>query len=138
VNLKGAFLCTKYILPVMISQGSGRIVNISSGHAFRGGAFFSHYSASKAALVALTKSLALEVAPLGILVNAVAPGISDTSMPRIHATEEEVRQKAQKMPMGRLTKPEEVADAVSYLLSERNTFITGQLLGVNGGQVLYG
>lgn len=138
VNLQGAFLCCKYVLPGMIAQKAGRIVNIASGHAVRGGAEFSHYAASKAGIVALTKSLALEAAPFGVLVNTVAPGVSDTTMPRIHSSEEEVKAKAIKMPMGRLAKPEEIADAVSYLLSERNTFITGQLLGVNGGQVLFG
>ncbi len=138
VNLKGAFLCCKYVLPGMIGRKSGRIVNIASGHAVRGGAQFSHYSASKAGIVALTKSLALEVVSLGILVNTVAPGISDTGMPRIHDSEEQVRIKTARMPMGRLVKPEEIADAVAYLLSERNTVITGQLLGVNSGQVLFG
>lgn len=138
VNLKGAFLCCKYVMPGMIARKSGGIVNIASGHAVRGGAEFSHYAASKAGIVALTKSLALEVVSLGILVNTVAPGISDTSMPRIHASQEEVRIKTAKMPMGRLVKPEEIADAVAYLLSERNTVITGQVLGVNSGQVLFG
>jgi NAD(P)-dependent dehydrogenase (short-subunit alcohol dehydrogenase family) len=138
VNLQGAFLCCKHVLPGMMARRSGRIINIASGHAVRGGAEFSHYAASKAGIVALTKSLALEVAPFGVLVNTVAPGVSDTTMPRIHSSEEEVRTKAEKMPMGRLTKPEEIADAVAYLLSERNTVITGQLFGVNGGQVLFG
>jgi NAD(P)-dependent dehydrogenase (short-subunit alcohol dehydrogenase family) len=138
VNLKGAFLCCKHVLPLMIAQKSGRIINIASGHAFRGGAGFSHYSASKAGIVALTKSLALEVAPFGILVNTLTPGVSDTSMPRIHSSEEEVRTKATKIPLGRMAKPEEIAEAASYLLSERNTFITGQVVAVNGGQVMFG
>jgi NAD(P)-dependent dehydrogenase (short-subunit alcohol dehydrogenase family) len=138
VNLKGAFLCCKHVLPTMVAQKAGRIINIASGHAFRGGAGFSHYSASKAGIVALTKSLALEVAPYGILVNTLTPGVSDTTMPRIHSSEEEVRTKATKIPMGRMAKPEEIAEAASYLLSERNTFMTGQVVGVNGGQVMFG
>ncbi len=138
VNLKGAFLCCKHVLPVMIAQRSGRIVNIASGHAFRGGAGFSHYSASKAGIVALTKSLALEAAPSGILVNTLMPGVSDTTMPRIHSSEDEVLTKAAKIPLGRLAKPEEIAEMASYLLSGRNTFVTGQVVGVNGGQVLVG
>jgi 3-oxoacyl-[acyl-carrier protein] reductase len=138
VNLKGAFLCCKHVLPGMIARGSGRIINIASGHAFRGGAEFSHYSASKAGIVALTKSLCLEVAGRGILVNTVAPGVSDTTMPRIHSSEKDVQTKAAKIPMGRLAKPQEIAEMVAYLLSERNTFITGQVVGVNGGQVMFG
>jgi len=138
VNLKGAFLCCKHVLPGMIARGSGRIINIASGHAFRGGAEFSHYSASKAGIVALTKSLSLEMAGRGILVNTVAPGVSDTTMPRIHSSEQDVQTKAAKIPMGRLAKPEEIAEVVAYLLSERNTFITGQVVGVNGGQVMFG
>jgi 3-oxoacyl-[acyl-carrier protein] reductase len=138
VNLKGAFLCCKHVLPGMIARGSGRIINIASGHAFRGGAEFSHYSASKAGIVALTKSLSLEVAGRGILVNTVAPGVSDTTMPRIHSSEQDVQTKATKIPMGRLAKPREIAEVVAYLLSERNTFITGQVVGVNGGQVMFG
>ncbi len=138
VNLKGAFLCCKHVLPEMMARRSGRIINIASGHAFRGGAEFSHYSASKAGIVALTKSLSLEVAGMGILVNTVAPGVSDTTMPRIHSSEKDVQTKAAKIPMGRLAKPQEIAEVVAYLLSERNTFITGQVVGVNGGQVMFG
>lgn len=137
VNLKGAFLCCKHVLPSMLARKSGRIVNIASGHAFRGGAEFSHYSASKAGIVALTKSLALEVAPHGILVNTLAPGVSDTSMPRIHTSEEDVQSKATKIPMGRMAKPEEIAEVVAYLLSDRNTFMTGQVVACNGGQVMF-
>lgn len=137
VNLKGAFLCCKHVLPLMLARKSGRIVNVASGHAFRGGAEFSHYSASKAGIVALTKSLALEVAAQGILVNTLAPGVSDTSMPRIHTSEADVQSKATKIPMGRMAKPEEIADVVAYLLSERNTFMTGQVVACNGGQVMF-
>jgi len=137
VNLKGAFLCCKHVLPSMLTRKSGRIVNIASGHAFRGGAEFSHYSASKAGIVALTKSLALEVASQGILVNTLAPGVSDTSMPRIHTSEEDVQSKATKIPMGRMAKPEEIAEVVAYLLSDRNTFMTGQVVACNGGQVMF-
>ena len=137
VNLKGAFLCCKHTLPSMLARQSGRIVNVASGHAFRGGAEFSHYSASKAGIVALTKSLALEVAPYGILVNTLAPGVSDTSMPRIHTSEADVQSKATKIPMGRMAKPEEIAEVVAYLLSDRNTFMTGQVVACNGGQVMF-
>ncbi len=136
VNLKGAYLCCKYVLSEMISRHSGKIVNLASGHAFRGGPAFSHYAASKAGIVAMTKSIALEVARFGIQANVVAPGTADTTMPRQHSTEEQMRVKAQGIPMGRLTKPEDVAEAVAYLLSDHNTFITGQTICVNGGAVM--
>lgn len=138
INLKSAYLCCKHVLPKMISQKSGKIVNITSSHAYRGGAGFSHYSASKAGLIGLTKSIALEVAQAGIQVNAVAPAVTDTQMPRQHSSEEELLGKASKIPMGRLVRPEDIAELVAYLVSDRNTFITGQTICVNGGAVMLG
>ncbi len=138
VNLKGPYLCCRYVLPTMISQRSGKIINLVSGHAFRGGASFSHYSASKAGLIALTKSVALEVAQMGVLVNAVAPGTSDTPMPRYHSTEEELQAKSAKIPMGRLGRTEDITEVVSFLLSDHNTFITGQTICANGGVYMLG
>ena len=138
VNLKGPYLCCKSVLPTMISQRSGRIISLVSGHAFRGGANFSHYSASKAGLIGLTKSIALEVASIGILVNAVAPGTSDTPMPRYHSTEEEFQAKAATIPMGRVGRTEDITEVISFLLSDRNTFITGQTICANGGVYMLG
>ena len=138
VNLKGAYLCCKHVLPVMAAQKSGRIVNISSSHGLRGGAGFSHYCASKAGLIGLTKSIALEVAKAGVQVNVVAPAVVDTQMPRQHSSEEELQAKASKIPMGRIGKPDDIAEVVAFLLSDHNTFITGQAICVNGGAMMLG
>jgi NAD(P)-dependent dehydrogenase (short-subunit alcohol dehydrogenase family) len=138
VILKGTYLFCKHVLPEMVSRRSGKIVNITSDQAFRGSSAFSHYSAAKAGVTALTKSIALEVASVGIQVNAIAPGLTDTLMPRRHSSEEEMKAKASAVPMGRLAKPDEIAETVAYLLSSCNTFITGQTICVSGGKLMLG
>jgi len=122
----------------MVAQKSGRIVSISSSHGLRGGPGFSHYCASKAGLIGLTKSIALEVAKAGVQVNVVAPAVVDTQMPRQHSSEEELQAKASKIPMGRIGKPDDIAEVVAFLLSDHNTFITGQAICVNGGAMMLG
>lgn len=136
VNLKGTFLACQAVMPGMQKKRSGRIVNISSGHGFKGGARTAHYSAAKAGVVALTKSLALELAPYGINVNAVAPGITDTEMPRRVLSLGYMAERAKRNPLGRLGTPEDTACAVMFLLSEKSRYITGQTIYVNGGDLM--
>ena len=135
VNLSGAFYCCKAVLPYMIRQKWGRIVNISSMWGITGSACEVHYSAAKAGLIGLTKALAAEEAPSGITVNCIAPGVIDTAMNR-PLGEETLRELAAQTPAGRLGTPEEVASLVGYLCSEEAGFITGQVICQSGGFVM--
>lgn len=132
VNLKGAFNFCRAVVPSMIKKRFGRIVNISSVVGLMGNAGQVNYSASKAGLIGLTKSLARELASRNITVNAVAPGFIDT--PMTQALPEQAREALFKqIPLGRLGTPEDIADAVFFLLSEKASYITGHILSVNGG-----
>jgi 3-oxoacyl-[acyl-carrier protein] reductase len=135
VNLKGAFLCSQAVIPMMRRQGSGKIINIASSAGQMGGlAVGLHYSASKAGMLGLTKSLARILAP-AIQVNAVAPGTTESEMTRSWestAVERIIKQ----IPAGRLGRPDDVAAAVSFLTSPAADFITGQTLSVNGGLLM--
>jgi NAD(P)-dependent dehydrogenase (short-subunit alcohol dehydrogenase family) len=136
VNLKGAFLFCQVVVPSMKRQGAGRIVNIASS-AGKTGAMLAgaHYSVSKAGLICLAKQLARELGPDGITVNAVAPGRIDT--PMIHAVSDEENQAfAEKTPLGRLGTAEDVANAVVFLASDEASFITGEIMDVNGGLLI--
>lgn len=132
VNIEGAMHCTKRLLPAMIAKHYGRIINISSVWGEVGAACEVHYSATKAAIIGFTKALAKEVAPSGITVNCVAPGVIDTDMNRIYDAET-MAQLAAETPVGRIGTPEEVADAVCFFAGKNAGFITAQVLGVNGG-----
>jgi len=132
VNLKGTFNCTKAFLREMLKRRSGRIVNVSSVIGFIGNAGQANYGASKAGIVGFTKSVAKEVASRGITVNAVAPGFIDTPMTRVLS--EEARQSLlSTIPMGKVGLPEDVANAVAFLVSDSASYITGHTLHVNGG-----
>jgi len=132
VNLRGAFLVTRAVLPGMMKRRWGRIVNISSVVAFSGNPGQTNYAASKAGLVGFSRSLALEVARRGITVNVVAPGFIETDMTA--ALPEKAREALlSRVPMGRAGTPEEVAHAVVFLASEKASYITGTVLHVNGG-----
>ena len=132
VNLKGAFNFCKAAVPVMVKQRYGRIVNMSSVVGVMGNAGQANYSASKAGLIGLTKSLAREVASRGVTVNAVAPGFIDTAMTQ--ALSEKVRTALQQqIPAGKLGQVEDVVAAALFLASEEASYITGQVLHVNGG-----
>lgn len=135
VHLTGAFYMTRAVLPDMLHEKSGRIVNIASMWGETGGSCEVHYSAAKAGLIGLTKALAKELAPSGITVNAVSPGAIDTDMMR-RLGAETCRAVAEDTPMERLGTPEEVAAAVLFLAGERTGYITGQILSVNGGAVI--
>lgn len=134
VNLKGPFLCSKAIVPDMLAAGWGRIVNISSSSTQQGARNMSHYVASKGGLAGFTKALAMEYASKGITVNTIAPGFVDTPMLRGSPVDIEAISAAS--PMGRAGKPEDIAAACSYLVSEAAGYITGQTISANGGRYL--
>jgi len=137
VNLRGTFLCCRAALSRMIVRGGGAVVNLSSMAAKAGSAVTgSHYAASKAGIVGLTKVLAREAADYGIRVNAVSPGRIDTPMiwdvpPEVNARYEQI------IPLKRLGRPEEVAEAIVFFLSDAASYITGQVLDINGGSGMF-
>ena len=137
VNLHGVFHTVQAVLPDMIEAGWGRIVNISSSSTHSGAPYMSHYVAAKSAVNGLTKSLALEYGPSGITVNAVPPGFIDT--PMLRAAEKNgflgsIEETIARTPVRRMGKPEDIAAACAFLVSEEAGYITGQILGVNGGR----
>jgi len=132
VNLKGTFNCTKAVIKHMSKQRSGKIVNIASVVGEMGNAGQANYSASKAGVIGLTKTIAREFAQRGINVNAIAPGYIQTPMTDV--LPEKAKEELQRMiPMERLGQPEDVAHAVLFLVSEASSYVTGQVLNVNGG-----
>ncbi len=132
VNLTGVFNCVKVFTPHMMEEKWGKIVNISSVIAHIGTDHEVHYAASKGGVVSATKSLALELAPYNIRVNAVSPGYIDTDMTKFES-EEEKQFYLEKIPLKRLGDPKEIADCVVFLCSEGSSYITGQVIQVNGG-----
>jgi 2-hydroxycyclohexanecarboxyl-CoA dehydrogenase len=136
VNLNGVFHCVQAVLPDMIEAGWGRIVNISSSSTHSGQPFMSPYVAAKSAVNGLTKSLALEYGPNGITVNAVPPGFIDTPMLRKSEARGYlvVEKNIEATPVRRIGRPEDIAAACAFLISEEAGYITGQILGVNGGR----
>ncbi len=134
-NVLGTLLSLKHELRVMQPQGGGSIINISSTMGERGAANFSLYTASKHAVEGLTKSTALEAAASGVRVNAVAPGPTETAMlDRLTGTPDKKAQFYAAVPFKRGAKPEEIADAIVFLASDKASFITGQILRINGGK----
>jgi 2-hydroxycyclohexanecarboxyl-CoA dehydrogenase len=137
INLHGVFHTTQAVLPDMVEAGWGRIVNISSSSTHSGAPFMSAYVAAKSGVNGLTKSLALEYGPAGITVNAVPPGFIDTPMLRNSASEGNlgsIDEAIKRTPVGRMGKPEDIAAACAFFVSEEAGYITGQILGVNGGR----
>jgi 2-hydroxycyclohexanecarboxyl-CoA dehydrogenase len=137
VNLNGVFHMIQAVLPDMVETGWGRIVNISSSSTHSGVPYMSHYVAAKSAVNGLTKSLALEYGPSGITVNAVPPGFIDTPMLRNAESQGflgDVEGNIARTPVRRIGKPEDIAAACAFLVSEEAGYITGQILGVNGGR----
>ena len=138
VNLTGTFHCCQAVVPDMLEAGWGRIVNISSSSAHSGQPYMTHYVASKAGVMGFTKALALELGPSGITVNTIPPGFIDTPMlrrseerGRFGATVDEI---AARTPVRRAGRPEDIAAACAFLVSEEAGYITGQVIGVNGGR----
>lgn len=135
VHLKGAFNCTKTVLYDMIDKKQGRIINISSIWGISGASCEVHYSMAKAGIIGFTKALAKEIAPSGITVNAIAPGVIDTDMIS-GFSKNEISEITNEIPLGRIGTPEEVAQSVFFLASENASYITGQVISPNGGIVI--
>ncbi|MBI2088485.1 MAG: SDR family oxidoreductase [Deltaproteobacteria bacterium] len=136
-NLTGTFLCSKAVVPAFLKQRAGRIINIASGRALQGAVEGAHYAASKAGIIGFTKALALEVAPYGVTVNAICPGVTDTAQPRGHRTEEELYAMAAKIPLGRIGQTEDLVGPAIFLASDAARFVTGQMVIVNGGAIMW-
>ena len=135
VNLRGTFLCSRFVLPHMLERGEGRIINVSSQLGQSGAAGLCHYSASKGGVIAFTRALAREAAPRGVLVNAIAPGPIKTGiMPPGDKEEDRAREAA--LPIGRFGEVEEVAPTAVFLASDDASYYVGQTLGPNGGDVM--
>jgi 3-oxoacyl-[acyl-carrier protein] reductase len=135
VNLRGTFLCTRYVLPHLLEQGGGRVINIASQLGYLGGREVAHYSASKGGVIAFTKALAREVSTRNVLVNAIAPGPIVTDLLRSE-TEEWKAAKLAELPIGRFGEVSEVAPTAVFLASDDASYYVGQTLGPNGGDVM--
>jgi 3-oxoacyl-[acyl-carrier protein] reductase len=136
-NLKGSFVCAQEVARRMVGAGRpGVIINLSSGAPYRGSLRATAYMASKLGIVGLTRAMARELAPHRIRVNAVAPGVTNTAMPRLGNTEAGLAELAQRMPTGRIAEPEDIADAIVLLATDDARHIIGQLIHVNGGDYL--
>jgi 3-oxoacyl-[acyl-carrier protein] reductase len=137
INLGGNFLCCRAYVPAMRAQKSGRIISIASGIGHYGMKHFSHYAASKAAIIGFVKSLARELGPDGITVNAICPGSANTAMPRGHRSEEEVMQRLHSTPLPQVLEPEDIAGSVLFLASDAAAYITGQSYNINCGTYMF-
>lgn len=132
INVNGVFNTIHCALPYMLSNHCGRILNVSSIWGSNGASCESSYAATKGAIDSLTRSLALELAPSGILINAIAPGTVNTDMMKTYS-EEDLKYVCDEIPLCRIAEPEEIAETVAFLVSEKNSYMTGQIVGVNGG-----
>jgi NAD(P)-dependent dehydrogenase (short-subunit alcohol dehydrogenase family) len=134
INLKAGFFCAQSTARSMIEAGTrGTIINLASSAIFGASPRGVHYAASKGGVVSMTRAMAHELAPFGIRVNAIAPGLTDTAQPRYGMTEEELMERAASMPLGRMGQPEDIANVAVFLASEKSAFMTGQTVHANGG-----
>lgn len=139
INTKGTFIVTQTVLPDMKAAGWGRVVNISSSSAQTGSVEQVHYSASKGAVISMTRSLAQALGPYGVTVNNIPPGaVMNTIMSEAnkHRFKMSMEQLTKMIPAGRTGEPEDIADACAWLVSEGSSYVTGQTIGVNGGRVV--
>ncbi len=133
INLKGVFLCCRAVIPSMKEQRYGRIVSITSILAAEGSPYYAHYSATKAGVLGFTRGLAVELGPRNITVNAIGPGVIDTPMSRTDVALETRERLEKRIPLRRIGVPDDIANAVLFLVSEESSYITGQCLYVCGG-----
>ena len=138
INLGSNFLCCREFVPAMRKQKSGRIISVASGIGHYGMRQFSHYAASKAAIMGFVKSLAREVGADGITVNAICPGSANTSMPRQHRSEQEVMERLRSTPLPHILEPEDIAGSILFLASDAAAYITGQSYNINCGSYMFG
>jgi len=136
VNVDGPFLCANAFTPQMRAKKWGRVINISSSDAFTGTDHEAHYGTSKAALLGLTRALALELAPYNITVNTIAPGWFETDM-TAPVVGEQRRKALERIPLGRMGQPVEIGYVAAFIASDRASFITGQTIHINGGEAMY-
>ena len=137
INVGSNFLCCREFVPAMRAQKSGRIISLASGIGHYGMRQFAHYAASKAAVMGFVKSLAREVGPDGITVNAICPGSANTAMPRQHRSEEEVMARLHSTPLPHVLEPEDIAGAILFLASDAAAYITGQSYDINCGSYMF-
>lgn len=136
VNVRGPYILSKVCFPHLKESDAGRIINLTSQLAFKGSTHGTAYVTSKAALVGLTRALALELGPHGITVNGIAPGTIDTDIIGDYS-EEKRKLRAEKIPVKRIGKPEDIADTAIFLASDMGSYVNGDILGVNGGSALH-
>jgi 3-oxoacyl-[acyl-carrier protein] reductase len=137
INVGSNFLCCREFVPSMKGQKSGRIISLASGIGHYGVRQFSHYAASKAAVMGFVKSLARELGPHGITVNAICPGSANTAMPRQHRSEEEVMERLRSTPLPHVLEPEDIAGPILFLASDAAAYITGQSYNINCGTYMF-
>jgi 3-oxoacyl-[acyl-carrier protein] reductase len=137
INVGSNFLCCREFVPAMRAQKSGRIISLASGIGHYGMRQFSHYAASKAAVMGFVKSLAREVGADGITVNAICPGSANTDMPRQHRSEEEVMARLKSTPLPHILEPEDIAGSILFLASDAAAYITGQSYDINCGSYMF-
>ena len=136
-NLKGSFICAQEVTRRMVEAGRpGVVINLASGAPYRGSMRSTAYMASKLGIVGLTRGMARDLTPYGIRVNAVAPGVTNTAMPRLGHSEEQLSELAQRLPTGQLAEPDDIADVIVFLATHEARHIMGQLIHVNGGDYL--
>jgi NAD(P)-dependent dehydrogenase (short-subunit alcohol dehydrogenase family) len=136
-NLKGSFICAQEVTRRMVAAGRpGVVINLTSGAPYRGSMRSTAYMASKLGIVGLTRGMTRDLTPYGIRVNAVAPGVTNTAMPRLGNTEEQLQNLAQQLPTGQLAEPDDIADVIVFLSTHDARHIMGQIIHVNGGSYL--